>query len=353
MSFGATLEQLFYGSGRDGYGILAASPGAEPFRAAAASLCESFGTPSGGDPIEPFLLCRRDGDGILFARGVQGRNDPQGRRTVFVHVLIAAREPLDSARVDPFALARCGIFRETLPDGTPGAIDLDLSSLDKIKPVSSPSLPHPVVIQSSRPIAEKLIRATFGDCAWAHSWATWSWRFLDGFAVQALPPRTPVPDFIAVYDNMGKRLRASSVPLPSSVPQLLRESVQPNLPSGPSAPPPRKSTKLLAASLLLNVVLAIVCAWAFLKPQEKGTSPVAEKPIVDNTAQELAEILASSYPGWKTGSLDAFLEPTSAKSWEQSKVTGQSAVYQFLAKTYALAIQSAQSIPPPYSKKDP
>ena len=149
-------------------------------------------------------------------------------------------------------------------------------------------------------------------------------------------------------DEAGKLLRAPATTTTAPRPPTPRESTWQESSSRSAAPPPAKTSKgLLAASLLLNAALAAVCAWSLLRPQEPtDASDIADKRPRDETGQRLADILANSYPGWKSGSLDAFLEPTSAKSWKNSSNQKQQLVYQFLAETYSLAVQSSHKQQP-------
>ena len=98
------LEQVFYGRGQFGYGILGASQGGKPFENAVESLCEAIGSPDAFWAWKPFLVNKRFRDYCLMACVQPGAADSCGRATVLFHVLIALASELTAAGIDAFAL---------------------------------------------------------------------------------------------------------------------------------------------------------------------------------------------------------------------------------------------------------
>ena len=94
------LEQVFYGRGQFGYGVLGASPNGKAFSDAVESLCESIGSPDAFLTWEPFLVNRRFGDYCLMCRVQPGEPDSCGRPTILYHVLIGLTSEMVAAGLD-------------------------------------------------------------------------------------------------------------------------------------------------------------------------------------------------------------------------------------------------------------
>ena len=202
------LEQLFYGRGERGYGLLASSPGASPLAARVAELCGAVGTPGTDYVGEPFLLSVPDGDRVLMLCGRRGAPDPMGRGTLFFHALAAAKKDLDAAGADAFSLFAQGAFEAKMPGGAVGALAVDSVPAGGGAPgrPRAPGAPLPCFVRLPRP-APDVVRAIVGGRANGLAWATFSFQPLDGFDVQVLPPRASTPRSANECDAGGSLLR--------------------------------------------------------------------------------------------------------------------------------------------------
>lgn len=273
------FEQLFYGRGQFGYGILGASQGGKPFENAVESLCEAIGSPDAFLAWKPFLVSRRFGDYCLMACVQPGAPDSGGRATVFFHVLIALASELTAAGIDAFALFDKGLFRAAVQEHPE---TLSVEGLPK-RPLSARpfQLQFPAVVSVPGP-APDLIRGLLGAESVRRSWATFAFQPISGFDLYALNDRASLPTDVACYDSSGK---------------LLSESKLVDRERGKTMPVSKKSP-LLGISLVINAILLGSCALLFMRllssQDTHGSSPAPverSKVAADETLQHQIEEL--------------------------------------------------------------
>ena len=291
-----SFEQLFYGRGERGYGILGVSPGGNPFAPRVESLCGAVGTPSGDYGGEPFLLSVPEGDHVVMVCGRRGPPDAMGRSTLFFHALVANRAEMVYANTDAFSLFSQGMFADEMPSGEIASLDVD------VKP-SAATLPRdgtvahvllPCLFRAAAP-AQKLVRVTVGDQARVLSWATFAFQSMRGFDIQVLPPRVSCSRDVNEYDLTGKLISPARETGNSRM-----EASQPRHPDERSYPsdrqvarvtPERNSSTMLKLSAIINIGLAIICAVLIISRKSKTFSPESTAPqiVVTNFVERVVE----------------------------------------------------------------
>lgn len=277
------LEQLFYGRGGRGYGVLGMSPGGAPFAARVEKLCGAVGTPGADYGGEPFLLSVPEGDCVLMVCGRRGAPDSMNRETLFFHAIVAARKDLAAAKGDAFSLFAQGAFAAKMPAGTVEPLRIDCKS-DRDGSASRPSngratgASMPCFVRSSSP-APGVVRAFVGARANDLAWATFAFQPLDGFDVQILPPRIASPRSVNECDADGKLVRAAEMSGGRAAPA--RSASLPYHHDTPKQTPSssKQSSTMLKISLFANVALAVVCA-ALLSSRGSGSVVKPEPSIV-------------------------------------------------------------------------
>lgn len=236
------LSQIFYGRGKDGYGVLGASPSGRPFSDSVAALCRAVGSPDRPGDIQPFLISKRESNSVIMIRACRGDADPTGRSTLFFHALVAPVEVLSSANLDAFVLAENGVFLSTLSKSVE---DIEVSASTG-QSCSSPSdgLCFPAFVSSDRPLDAEVRRA-LGREKLTRNWATYSYRPLDGFDLCVHSSYASSPVSGNRYTFANGRFMSVDEPL------IVVQNSQPTSRKKESSP-------LLKASLFANVVLAIV-----------------------------------------------------------------------------------------------
>lgn len=286
-----TLEQVFYGRGGWGYGVLGMSPGGAPFEARVGTLCGAVGTPGGDYGGEPFLLSVPEGDSILMVCGRRGAPDSMNRETLFFHALVAAKKDLAAAKGDAFSLFAQGAFAAKMPAGTVEPLRIDCKP-DRDGSRSRPSdgrtagASLPCFVRSPSP-APDVVRAFVGDRANGLAWATFAFQPLDGFDVQILPPRIAAPRSANECDADGKLVRAAetsggrAAPARSASPPYHHDTPKPT-------PSSSKPSTMLKISLFANLALLAVCAALLASRKEvPSTVPVSTKePTASSSAAE-------------------------------------------------------------------
>ena len=239
------VEQLFYGRGKFGYGVLASSQGGKPFAAAVESLCAAVGSPDVFLPWKPFLVNRLYGDYCLMACVQPGVSDSSGRATVLFHVLVALASEMTAAGVDAFTLFDNGLFHAAVQE-KPEAISV--GSQIQVNRLPAPfHIEFPAVVSASAP-ESKLIRGLLGADSVRRSWATFAFHPMAGFDIYALNARAALPADVVCYDSNGKQLSAS------------KSSDR----TGKMKTPISDKTPLFATSLIVNVGLLISCAFLLI-----------------------------------------------------------------------------------------
>lgn len=313
-----SIEQLFYGRGDRGYGVLGTSPGGVLFAARVETLCGAVGTPGADYGGEPFLLSVPEGDRVLMICSRRGAPDSMGRETLFFHALVAAKKDLLAAKADAFSLFAQGAFVAKIPSGPIDALPLE------VKPGrdDSPSRPNggrivhaslPCVIRSDQ-AAPDAVRAVVDARTIDLSWATFSFQPLVGFDVQVLPPRLSSPRTANEYDASGNLLRSAAQ---TRSKQTCRTNPDEN-PSGrdgsTSRPPggrvadaslPPRNSPMLKFSLFANVALFALCG-ALLTSGKGSSLPTSSTPdpmVVTNFVDRIVtnEVPASLSPEEKAG----------------------------------------------------
>ena len=307
-----SIEQLFYGRGDRGYGVLGTSPGGVLFAARVETLCGAVGTPGADYGGEPFLLSVPEGDRVLMICSRRGAPDSMGRETLFFHALVATKKDLLAAKADAFSLFAQGAFVAKIPSGPIDALPLE------VKPGrdDSPSRPNggrivdaslPCVIRSDQ-AAPDAVRAVVNAKTIDLSWATFSFQPLVGFDVQVLPPRLSAPRTANEYDASGNLLRSAaqtrstppSQPIPDDVPSGRDGSTsRPTNGRVVPASPPSKTSPMLKLSFAANAALAVLCAalLASRKPsQGQSPDPPSRPRILTNTVERVVTKPSTAEP---------------------------------------------------------
>lgn len=236
------LEQVFFGRGQFGYGILGVSPKGKAFGEAVESLCESIGSPDAFLTWESFLVNKRFGDYCLMCCVQPGDPDSCGRPTVLYHTLIGLASEMVAAGLDAFTLQDEGLFRKAVVEH-PEAVFAEGRSQRSL--VNRPfDVKFPAVVSVSAPDS-KLIRGLLGADSVRRSWATFAFHPMAGFDIYALNARAALPADVVCYDSNGKQLSAS------------KSSDR----TGKMKTPISDKTPLFATSLIVNVGLLVSCAF--------------------------------------------------------------------------------------------
>lgn len=295
-----SLDQIFYGRGPRGYGVLGISPGGAPFAARVEKLCGAVGTPGSDYGGEPFLLSVPEDDHVLMICGRRGAADSMGRETLSFHALVAAKKDLSAAKADASSLFAQEAFAAKMPTGPIDALPLE------VKPGrdGSPSRPNggrivdaslPCVIRSDQ-AAPDAVRAVVGARTIDFSWATFAFQSLDGFDVQVLPPRIAAPRTTNEYDASGNLLRSAAQARTNS-PSWTNSDDSPSGRNGSTSRPtngrvvpgfpPFKTSPMLKLSFAANAALAVLCFALYTnrKPTKQVRVEVPVEKVVEKTIE--------------------------------------------------------------------
>ena len=291
-----SIEQIFYGRGIYGYGILGASPGGRPFASCVEALCGMVGTPGVDYDGEPFLISVPESDCVVMICGRRGVPDSMGRSTLFFHALVAGRAEMANAKMDAFSLFKQGAFLDELPTGEIVPLRMDAKSTDKASSLQEnfARMTMPCVIRSDKP-QFNLVRAAVGNQALELSWATLAFQPMRNFEVMVLPSRVLCQRNVNEYDASGRLIRSSAVNSSQNEAEPPRECshVDTYSFSGQVAnvPPKDKSRVKLVLSVAINIVLAVVCA--ALLALRRTAMDSSERPtttiVVTNTVETVVE----------------------------------------------------------------
>lgn len=288
------VDQVFYGRGINGYGILGASSGGRPFAARVESLCGAVGTPGVDYGSEPFLMSVPQGDSVVMVCGRRGVPDSMGRSTLFFHALVAGKTTLAEAKTDAFSLFEQGVFLDELPGGDIKPLCIEVTSSSAVQPqgdnVSVVELP--CLFRTSAPAA-RLVRSAVGNRANDLSWATFTFQPMRGFDVQVLSPRVSGPRNANEYDATGRLIRSAATMSSSKEDapprKYLDERPYPSSRQIVNITPKGKSSAMLALSVAINIALAAVCA--ALLASHRSIPDSVEKPeavnVVTNTIEKI------------------------------------------------------------------
>lgn len=268
------FEQLFYGRGARGYGILGFSSGAEKYLPRVQALCGAVGTPIGDYGGDPFLLSVPEDDSVIMLCGRRGAPDSMGRATLFFHVLIAMKADLSFAKADAFSLFAQGAFSDKMPSGKVDAIGFDVVSPSAQRSCSCGfvNVSYPCLFRSDVPLS-KLVGAAVGDRVLDLRWATYSFQVLPDFDVQVIPSRMPVPQMLNEYDASGRSLHVA-------IPQISGSDTRRRLQTAQTTRVVERvdnlSSTMLKLSIVVNVVLIALCVALFVmrsKPSVGNVNP--------------------------------------------------------------------------------
>lgn len=276
-----SCEQLFYGRGERGYGILGESPGAAPFRKHVEVLCGTVGMPSADYGGEAFLMSVPEGDSVIMVCGRRGTPDSMGRETLFFHALVAEKRALAAAGADAFSLFEKGAFAATFPHGEMEAVQINIDharddSMSHPLDGCAPDATFPCFIRSNKP-ASDAVRVLIGDRTNDLAWATFAFQPLDGFDIQVIPQRGTAPQGASELDARGKLVRAakkatSSPSISTDAQCEARQDVAPPFSTN------QNPSAMLKVSILANFALVAACVASFWARRDTSPSPIDVAP---------------------------------------------------------------------------
>ena len=297
-----SFEQLFYGRGERGYGIIGVSPGGRAFAPRVESLCGAVGTPGSDYGGEPFLLSAPEGEYVIMLCGRRGAPDSMGRSTLFFQALVANKAEMARVKADAFSLFSQGAFVDKMPTGDIGELSIDIKSDCVSAPISRLDMLLPCVFRAEKPLQDS-VRAALGGRANALSWATCAFQSLPGFDVQVLPHRVQGLQVANEYDASGKLIRSGATENALRVEEKLgcgrERGVLSHYSNVSNESLPEKSSAMLKFSIAANLVLVAVCAVLLVSRMSMSDSPASktEQVVVTNFAERVVakpvEILLS------------------------------------------------------------
>lgn len=289
-----SFEQVFYGRGERGYGILGVSPSGRTFASRVESLCGAVGTPSGDYGGEPFLISAPDGEHVIMLCGRRGAPDSMGRSTLFFQVLVAGKAELEDVKTDAFSLFLQGAFADKMPTGDIGALSIDVKADSVSTPISRLDVSLPCVFRSEKPLQDS-VRAALGDRANDLSWATFTFQSLPGFDIQVLPPRVQGLQVANEYDASGKLVRsAAAVNAPRAEEKLdcgMERGTSSHYSNVSNESSSEKSNAMLKFSIVANLALVAVCAALLVsrKSMSDSLASKTEQVVVTNFVERVVE----------------------------------------------------------------
>ena len=279
------LGQVFYGMGPHGYAVLGSSPLAKWAESDVKFLCGMIGTPSVALDGAFVLASRPVGDNVLLVRACAGALDPNGRRTMLFHALVAKGADLAAAGLDAFSISEKGLFQASAPKGEVTDIEVESGAVSPWRAMPPFDVSCPAVLRLVKPDVP-LIRSILGSRANSLTWSTFSETARPSFDICVVDVYAALPEEKSIYDRTGLMRGASKA----------RKPVEPV--SAPTEPQPKHQhagiSTMMKFSILLNVVLAVFCFVLLRnhktdKPEEsKVQAPVA---VVDHSLdKELVDL---------------------------------------------------------------
>ena len=279
MSKTIRLDQIFYGSGPAGYGILATSLAETSIAQSAVNACLAVGQIPGSGLAKPMLLSRVLGDRIVMARLCNGARDSSGRNTLFIHALVGLAQEVRTAHVSTFSLEDAGVFCAKVSDASYRPVMADaqegLPPADKLSQVS---LDIPAAIEISEPDSALMRRIVSGKEN-VLSWSTFAYDDMPGYDVICLSTLASTPAGRNIYNTELKLVRGTTVkrnaPAPVSPSHVEKPSCLPQrnpVPTGGA----RKGRNGLLIPLLISVVVNVVLLAVLVLPQTKNAMRGAE-----------------------------------------------------------------------------
>lgn len=278
------LGQLFYGMGPHGYAVLGSSPLAKCAEGDVKVLCGMIGTPSVALDGAFVLASRPVGDSVILVRACAGALDPNGRRTMLFHALVAKGGDLAATGLDAFSISEKGLFQSSVPKGEVTDIEVESGVVSPWRTMPPFDVSCPAVLRLVKPDVP-LIRSILGSRANSLTWSTFSETAQPSFDICAVDMYAALPEEKSIYNSKGLARAASRARKPD-------DPV-----SAPTGHQPKHQhagvSTMMKFSILLNVVLAVFCFVLLRnrktdKPEESNVQvPVAvvdhshDKEIVD------------------------------------------------------------------------
>ena len=289
MSGKLCLDQVFYGSGSMGYGVLATSLADSSLALSAVNACLAIGQVPGTGLAKPVLLSRILGDRIVMARICNGARDSSGRNTMFVHALVASAKELRAANASAFSLAEIGAFRDGLSDSSdkPLVVDVTPSSVAE----SQEGLAFPAAIVTPEPDETLVWRVVRGKENML-SWSTFAYDDMPGYDVICLSPLASSPAGRNIYDAELRLVRGAVAreASPAAVPApRVEEPVRPLRRAPVPAEGARKAKSGLLVPFLVSIAVNVVLLAVLALPRGGGVAPGAgTAPLVEAARQKFA-----------------------------------------------------------------
>ena len=329
-----SIEQIFYGRGIYGYGILGVSPGGSSFASRVEAICGMVGTPGVDYGGEPFLISVPESDHVIMVCGRRGVPDSMGRSTLFFHALVAGKAEMADANADAFSLFEQGLFADEIPAGEIAALFIDVKSADNAypHPENFVGMTVPCVIRSDKP-QFNLVRAAVGDRALELSWATLAFQPMRNFDVIVLPPRASCQRNVNEYDASGRlirsvatRSRPKEVTSPS---EQMKERPSSSVDQISSVTSKGKNSTLFVLSVVINIVLAAVCTALLalrrsaMDSSARPTTPIVVTNFVERVVKETvpAQLTDDEKAEIKRGAVEQFLKELKSRFPEDEKIS--------------------------------
>ena len=279
------LDQVFYGSGPAGYGILATSLAEASIAQSAVNACLAVGQIPGSGLGKPVFLSRVLGDLIVMARLCNGARDSSGRNTLFIHALVGSAQEVRSAHVSTFSLEDAGVFCDKTSDASSRPIMVDAQ--DRVSPADKPSqvaLDIPAAIETPDPDAALMRRIVSGKEN-VLSWSTFAYDDMPGYDVICLSTLASTPAGRNIYNTELKLVRGVTVnrnaPVPVSPPHVEKSSCPPQWnPMSTEGAPKRRNGLLipLLISIVVNIILLALLTF-------KQTGSATRELVIDTKSQ--------------------------------------------------------------------
>lgn len=314
-----SIEQIFYGRGIYGYGILGVSPGGRSFASRVEALCGMVGTPGVDYAGEPFLISVPEGDYVVMVCGRRGASDSMGRSTLFFHALVAGKAEMADANADAFSLFEQGLFADEIPAGEIAALSIDVKSADNAypHPENFVGMTVPCVIRSDKPQFD-LVRAAVGDQALELSWATLAFQPMRNFDVIVLPPRASCQRNVNEYDSLGRIIRSVATTRNSkeAVPPHKCPDERPFPSSGQtvSMTPKGNLSNMFVLSVAINIALAVVCV-ALLASRRTVTDSHARPATAIVVTNTVKTVVTNTIPAQLTDVQEAKVKSDAVKQF--------------------------------------
>ncbi len=265
------LGQVFYGMGLHGYAVLGSSPLAKWAEGDVKVLCGMIGSPSVALDGAFVLASRPVGDSVLLVRACAGALDPNGRRTMLFHALVAKGADLAAAGLNAFSISEKGLFQSSAPKGEVTDIEVESGAVSPWREKPPFDVSCPAVLRLVKPDVP-LIRSILGSRANSLTWSTFAETAQPSFDICAVDMYAALPEEKSIYDSKG----------------LVRGVSKARKPAAPVSAPAGHQPKhqhagvspVMKFSILLNVVLAVFCVVLLRnRKTDKSEEPKSQAPV--------------------------------------------------------------------------